>query len=198
MDIRGLSVIAVALGVVASCGEADDAVPTGSATAPVAATTPAEVTEPTEPAGDAAVLASAVVWRATRSNGSGYGPDRFEHLYIVERLGQADAEGFITGEESGRPLGDGERAAIAAALAPRTVDWVASWEAVVDEQATTTLPEGRAIITIAEPAITGGRAEVAIELWCGFDGCASGSTLVLERSQDGAWTVTEQLVGWVS
>jgi hypothetical protein len=52
-------------------------------------------------------------------------------------------------------LGDGERAAIEAALAPRTVEWVENWDAVVDEEATTTLPSDRAIITVAEPTTDG-------------------------------------------
>ena len=145
---------------------------------------------------DGRVLAAAVLWRATVGN-SWDTADRFRYFYIVERVGRVGADGFITDTDSGRVLGDEQRAAIEAALAPRRVEWVESWDAVVDEEATTTLPGDRAIITVAEPMIDGARAEVATELWCGFD-CAIGSTSVLEQSADGDWTVTDQLGGYIS
>ena len=148
------------------------------------------------PVDDGGVLAAAVLRRATTRDGRTE-PDRFSHLYIVERLGRADADGFITGVESGRALTAAERAAVEAALAPRTVEWVESWDAVVDEQATTTLPEDRAIVTVAEPLVEGGRAEVSTELWCGYE-CGIGSTLVLERSPSGDWAVTDEIVNYVA
>ena len=148
------------------------------------------------PVDDGGVLAAAVLWRATMVDGRSE-PDRFSHLYIVERLGRDEADGFITGVESGRALTETERAAIEAALAPRTVEWVQSWDSVVDEQATTTLPEDRAIITVAEPLIDDDRAEVTIELWCGYM-CATGSTLALEGSPSREWAVTDETVLWVA
>ena len=145
---------------------------------------------------DGAVLAAAVLWRATVGN-SWDDPGRFAHIYVVERLGRADADGFITGVESGRALTHAERSSVEAALAPRTVQWVESWNAVVDERATTTLPEDRAIITVAEPLVEDRRAEVATELWCGYT-CGIGSTSVLELSPSGDWVVVDQLGGYIS
>ena len=159
---------------------------------PSAAVSSSAVVQPA----DGRVLAAAVLWRATVGN-SWDDPARFSHLYIVERLGHVDATGFITGVETGRALTQLERAAIEAALAPRTVQWVASWAAVVDERATTTLPEDRAIVTVAEPMIDGPRAEVATELWCGYT-CAIGSTSILEQSPTEGWEVTDQIGGYIS
>ena len=119
-------------------------------------------------------------WRSSRRATVGNSwddPGRFGYIYVVERLGRADADGFITGVESGRALTHAERASVEAALAPRTVQWIESWN-VVDERATTTLPEDRAIITVAEPLVED-RLEVATELWCG-DTCGIGSTSVLQ------------------
>lgn len=143
-----------------------------------------------------AVLAAAVLYRATDGN-SWDDPNRFNTFYVVERLGHADADGFITGLDTGRLLTDAERTAIEEALAPDTVYWVPSRESVIGDQPPMTIPETHAIITVAEPVLNGSRAEVATELWCGFD-CGVGSTSVLEQSSTGDWTVTEQIGGYVA
>jgi hypothetical protein len=144
-----------------------------------------------------AVLAAAVLYRATAGNGWD-DPEHFNSFYVVRRLGHADADGFISEIENGTPLTVSQRAAIRAALAPRTVTWIDQPEdARGDETTPRTIPDRHAIITIAAPVIDDDRAEVATELWCGWV-CAVGSTFVLERSSDGVWKVTAEVGGYVS
>jgi hypothetical protein len=143
-----------------------------------------------------AVLAAAVLYRTTTAANSFH--QRFNTFYVVERLGQADAVGLITGLESGSRLTGPERAAIEEALAPRTVHWVASPQAVRgDDRTPKTIPERHAIISIAIPTIDGDRAEVATELWCSYL-CGIGGISILERASDGSWAVTGEDVSWVS
>jgi hypothetical protein len=168
---------------------------TAEGTITVTTTSTIEASTIVEPDATTGVLAAAVLWRATTGN-SWDDPNRFNSFYVVGRLGHADANGFIT-LGAGRALTDAERAAIEAALAPGTVEWIDSRADVISEPPTVTIPEDRAIITMAEPTIDGGRAEVATELWCGFD-CGIGSTSVLEQSPTGDWTVTEQIGGYVA
>jgi hypothetical protein len=70
-------------------------------------------------------------------------------------------------------------------------------ESVIRNQPSSTVPERDAIITVAEPAIDGPRAEVGTELWCGFT-CGIGSISVLKRSPTGKWTVTEKIGGYIA
>ena len=210
----GYGVVLISLAMVAaSCGGDDGA---GSSPAVSSTTTPSThrtlgVTTATPSTGSTtavgsrpdatdespALLAAVVLYRATVAN-SWADPEHFNAFYVVRRLSHADADGFISGIASGPPLTDRERAAITAALAPRTVIWIDHPEDVRgDDAALLTIPDRHAIITIAAPVIDDDRAQVASELWCG-GACAVGSTFLLQRSPNGVWKVTGQIGGYVS
>lgn len=210
---RALLALALLLG--ASCGNtaATDAGTTTMTSSPIVAGTPPPTTlaKSVEPARDTAVdsspahtvvdvspavLAAAVLHRAAVAN-SFSDPAQFTDLYVVERLGHADSHGFVSITDEDPVLTDSQRAAIETALAPRNVSWVASADTIRKTGASSTIPEHHAIISIAEPIIDQGRAEIATELWCGWM-CAVGSTTVLERSASGTWRVTGEIGGFIS
>ena len=139
-------------------------------------------------------LAAAVLYRATESN-AWVPPNPFDTYHVVEHLGGAYLGEPTARSDAGRPITALERAAIESALAPYTVNWVPSRESVIGDGPALTANE--ALVIVNEPVSDGARAEVGVELWCGGT-CAVGSTLVLQRSQDGAWTVVEELEGFVS
>ena len=195
--------------VAAGCGGDDDSATRGVSTpatrrtadtvaattsSPPASASPRSTAETGDPT--PAVLAAAVLYRTTTAARSFH--QRFNTVYVVERLGQADADGLITGLDRGSRLTGPERAAIEEALAPRTVHWVASPQAVRgDDRTPTTIPAHHAIISIAIPTIDGDRAEVATELWCSYL-CGIGGISILERAPDGSWAVTGESVSYVS
>ena len=114
----------------------------------------------------AAVLAAAVLYRVTEGNS--FGPDLFTNVFVIERAGRySEADHRITGWENGRVLTGAERTAIETALAPRVVTWIVHWRDVAGEHPPASLPEGQAIVTVAEPEIVGAVASVTTELFCG-------------------------------
>ena len=59
------------------------------------------------------------------------------------------------------------------------------------------IAEKQAVIMIAAPSIDGSDAMVATNLWCGGL-CGVGSIAILERTGDGAWTVVGEEGGYVA
>jgi hypothetical protein len=195
--------------VAAGCGDDDDtARPEESTTATRRTADPAAATRTLSPPTSLslqstaetsgrtpAVLAAAVLYRTATAARSSH--QRFNTFYVVERLGDADADGFITGLRRGPRVTGPERAAIEDALARRTVHWVASPQAVRgDDRTPKTIPERHAIISIAVPSIDGDHAEVATELWCGYS-CGIGGISIIERDPHGTWSVTGESVFYV-
>jgi hypothetical protein len=184
---------------VAGCGEDRDGgvdATTASAGPSVQPTTPVEVSAPVLDETAAQVLAAAAKYRATERN-SFSEDDYFTTLHVVERLGRTGADGFVSFPEAAPAITDGERDAIEAALAPRTVIWVHSLDAVIGTEPPLTIPDRQAVLMLAEPILDGRRAEVGTMLWCGMV-CGIGGTLVLEYNASGNWVVTDELGGFVA
>ena len=127
--------------------------------------------------------------RVTVDNSFG-GQTAFSVVNVVEQLGIGTRNGMVdTRSPGGRPLTAAEKDAIAEALKPIAVEWVTDIQAVIG---TGPLPSfhGRvAVLTMAVPRFSDGRAEATSMLWCGGT-CGAGSTHVLSPAVDGTWSVT--------
>jgi hypothetical protein len=135
------------------------------------------------------ILAAVALARVVDDNSFG-GQDVFAHVDVVDRLGRPGGDGNVFVDDDAEPLTGPERVAIEQRLAPRTVTWVASLQAVIgDGQELPAAGEVGAVLTLAAPDIDGGRATVASQLWCGGT-CGIGGTHSLERDASGTWTVT--------
>jgi len=204
---RGICLVLLVTTIVAGCGDGRESAtgeiavtmtsvgPSGASTEQRSsvAVTDADPTLSAE-VGSAEVLAAAVRYRVET-----YASGHYTTLFIIDRLGRySEDDGYITDWADGQELTAFERAAIAAALEPRSVSWIAHWRDVMGDPPSPTLPDERqAIILLAEPSIDGSRADVATELSCGTT-CSYGATTLLERSSDGDWQVTGETDAFVS
>jgi hypothetical protein len=144
---------------------------------------------PAAPNDRAAVLATVALARVARDNSFG-GEDVFTEVAIVERLGRGSDDGMVAIDAASPAWTPDERAAVEQALAPRSVTWVASLEAVIGPGPSMTSPERLiAVVTISSPEIDGDNATVTSMLWCGGT-CGAGSTHTLSRDPQGIWTIT--------
>ena len=135
------------------------------------------------------MLAATARQRINVDNSFG-GHTAFQAINVVERLGVAEKNGMVdTRSAGGRPLTAAEKDAITAALAPMAVAWVPDIQAVIGTGPLPTFRERTAVLTMAVPRFSNGRAEATSELWCGST-CGVGSTHVLSRAADGTWSVT--------
>jgi hypothetical protein len=135
------------------------------------------------------VLAATARQRVNVDNSFG-GRTAFRAVSIVERLGIGTRNGMVdTRSPGGRLLTVSEKSAIATALSPMTVEWVPDIQAVIGTGPLPTFREIKAVLTLAVPRFSNGRAEATSELWCGGT-CGAGSTHVLEPATDGTWSVT--------
>lgn len=129
------------------------------------------------------VIAAAVVNRVRVENSFG-GGDVFQQVRVIERFVTATDTRSTGGEE----IDDAARAAVEAALAPTPVVWGP------DETDDTDLwqrpdMEAVAFLYLGEPEIDGDTAKIYTGLYCG-PLCGIYSTSVLERGEDGVWSVT--------
>jgi hypothetical protein len=176
----------LATGLVTACG----ADPPGGDTVP--STEPPAASAEDRPA----ILAAAAVELVRNDNGFGRGPDPFVAIDVVERLG-APAEGGLRQDPAGAALTDADRAAIAAAFAPRPVTWVPRQfdPGTSPSYASGAAPEPpRAVVLLGAPEIDGDAAKVAVSLGCGR-GCFTGGTYALHE-RDGTWNVTGKVGPW--
>ena len=100
----------------------------------------------------------------------------------------------------GPPIDSATQSSIEAALAPISVVWVASLpaEPATDPTATATDTAELWVVDVAEPTMTGDRAETWTTLSCG-NMCGHGDTFVLKRSPTGSWHVFGTTgVGYIS
>jgi hypothetical protein len=142
--------------------------------------------EPEEPAAadddQALIMAMALEQLVTVDHTFGDGPPPFTEYLIQTHLAAGTAAG------TGRPLTDGERAAIDGAIAPlgpvRWIDDPDDWR--TDDLGPTV--EGAVILGVDEPAIDGDTARVPVSLWCGGL-CGTWFTYRLDRV-DGTWRVS--------
>ena len=136
-----------------------------------------------------AVLAATARQRVNVDNSFG-GHTAFHAVNVVERLGIGAKNGMVdTTSPGGRLLTAGEKDAITAALAPMAIAWVPDIHAVIGTGPLPTFRGIRAVLTMAVPRFSNGRAEATSMLWCGGT-CGVGSTHVLSLAPDGTWSVT--------
>jgi hypothetical protein len=133
----------------------------------------------------AAVMAASLLELITVDHTFGAGPAPFTEYLILERTDPAAGAGAATTEA--RPLTQGERSAIEAAVTPQgPVRWIADQSDWITEELTPTIP-GAAILGVGAPVIEGDTALVPVSLWCGGL-CAAWHSYRLDFS-DGTWRV---------
>jgi hypothetical protein len=85
------------------------------------------------------------------------------------------------------------REAVERSLAPATVMWFHTPDAILGDPAATgqypTKEDIGLILTFGAPEVDGPRATIVSEMWCGML-CGDGTTFTLERSDTGDWLVT--------
>lgn len=162
--------------VVAACGEPDQTGGTG--TAPTTTTAPGDDT--------ATVMALALRELLTEQSTFGQG-HRFDAVLI--QTSTDPAAGFTTPEATSRPLTDGERVSIEAAITDLSADvrWVDDPDEWRNDDLMPEIP-GSAIIGVGEPTFDDDGALVPVSLWCGGL-CGTWFTWRLEIT-DGQWAVT--------
>lgn len=147
------------------------------------------LSEPIAPFSDSdlAAILAVVIPAAVATGPDGLGRVLPAGRYVVaDTLGQPTEWGGVRFDDDTLELSDDTRTAVAAAVAPGTVEF-----APVD------LSSG--MLLISTPAIVGDTVEVTYEQHCGDPDalCGSGGTFVLVRDVDG-WRVAGQLSAWIS
>jgi len=126
-------------------------------------------TVPSEDSDSAAIYAVALHELVTDDNTFGGGGNPFSELLVLTALDAAAGAGYIREGSTGgiRPLSDGERSAIEAALSPlapvRWIDDAAAWR--TDEMMP--VVEGSAILSVGSITFDGDGALVPMSMWCG-------------------------------
>ncbi len=181
--LRG-AVVGLLLGLVAA-GCADESTGEGAGrTSPTSTTVTEDTTTTAVPRSEREqVIAAAVVHRVRVENSFG-GGDVFQQVRAIEKHVTATD----TRTTGGADIDDAVRATVEASLAPTEVLWVADENSDPDLWQRPEM-EGVAFLYLGEPEIDGDTAKIYTGLYCG-EVCGIYSTSVLERGDDGAWTVT--------